>query len=351
MRLAIISVTAAGAKLAARLKAGLGGTAELYARAGRDGAGTAAGYDCLGALVAELFSRYDGLVFIMAAGIVVRVIAPHVRDKRSDPAVVVLDEAGEHAISLLSGHIGGANELARLAAAAVGARPVITTATDVGGKPAADILAVRLKAAIEPFAMLKTVNAAIAAGEKVAFFLDRSLPRHADYAAGAADYGISPADMGELAAGGYDAAVVITDKLLPVAKPHVFLRPGALAAGVGCRRGATSAEILAALDAACRTAGRSARSVAVIGTTAAKADEAGLAEAARRLAAGLEIYNNDKLQKIIEKHGLKTSAFVQDRIGVGSVCEPAALIAGRADSLLLTRTVYGRVTVAIAEVK
>lgn len=352
MKLAIISVTRNGAQLAERLAGKLGNAVDLFAKSGRGESEHTSGYDSLSDLVESIYHVYDGIVFIMATGIVVRVLAPHIRDKRFDPAVVVMDEAGENAISLLSGHIGGANELARIIGTTVGARPVITTATDIAQKPAADILAVRLGLEIEPFQELKTINAAIVNGDRVSFFLDSSLANHESYAGRAIDEGVILADMEQLNnVDRYDAAVVITDKDLYMVKPHIFLRPGTLAAGIGCRRGATGGEIYTAISEACRQIGRSPKSIAVIGTTVAKEDEIGLLAIAQQMAIPLECFSNEELQEVIDEYGLDKSEFVQDQIGVGNVCEAAALLAGQADKLLLGKTVFEKVTVAIAEVR
>ena len=121
----------------------------------------------LGEKIKEEFERYSGHIFIMSTGIVVRLIAPLIKHKTEDPAVVVVDDGGNHAISLLSGHLGGANELTRQIAAAIGARPVITTATDVNQVPAIDILAKEKKLIIENPAAIKTVNMAILKDEKI----------------------------------------------------------------------------------------------------------------------------------------------------------------------------------------
>ena len=98
-------------------------------------------FDRLAGIVSKRFHSYKNHIFIMAAGIVVRLIAQHLKHKMSDPAVVVVDESGQWAISLLSGHMGGANRLAVDTAEIIGAQPVITTATDVNHVPAIDILA------------------------------------------------------------------------------------------------------------------------------------------------------------------------------------------------------------------
>jgi len=351
MKIAILAVTDGGAQLAAKLSPKLNGGADIYVKTGR-GAGVAAQhYDRLSDLVDSIYLVYDGLIFIMATGIAVRVLASHISDKRSDPAVVVMDEAGEFAISLLSGHIGGANELARTIGQAIGARPVITTATDVGGQPAADILAVKLGLAIEPFEELKAVNAASANRQKVVFFIDRSLAEWNHYYRVAEDMGITLTDFDQLRKIDYDAAVVISDKQLSMDKNHVFLRPATLAVGIGCRRGTTSDEIFAAMKDVCNRLGRSMKSIAVIATVTAKQDEVGILAVARQLKVPVAIFTNEELQKCIEEHQLVVSEFVQKQIGVGSVCEPAALLAGRTKELLLRKTIYGRITLAVTEVR
>lgn len=352
MKVAIISVTYKGALLAEQLAKNLDGKADIFAKSGRSATDTAKTYDSLNHLIQDIFANYDGFIFIMATGIVVRVIAPHIQDKRFDPAVVVMDDGGQHAISLLSGHIGKANELAVAVGKAVNAVPVITTATDVAGLPAADVLAVKLDLFIEPFEQLKTINAAIVNGDHVSFFIDRTLQNYTHFYLPAVEMGVRLIDMDDLGTiEEYDSAVVITDKELYMTKPHLYLRPATLAIGVGCRRGTTSAEILTAIEACCRKIGRSPKSIAVLGTTQVKHDEVGLLAAAQQLEVPLKFFTNDELQQCITEQNFTTSSFVEDQIGVGSVCEPAALLAGQANSLLLARTVHPKITIAIAEVK
>lgn len=348
MKLAVIAVTNNGALLAGRLAKNLSGHVDVFARDGRNPLGASHVYQSLSQLMTEIFPRYDGMVFIMAAGIVVRVIAPHIQDKRFDPAVVVMDEAGRHAISLLSGHIGGANDLAQLVGQAVGAEPVITTATDVVGKPAADVLAVKLALVIEPFEQLKHINAALANGEQVSFFVDLSLANREKYQQQAAAIGVDLQDMAELAGGHYDAAVVITDRAVQIDKPHLFLRPPTLAAGIGCRRGTASAEISDALRDACSRIERSIHSITVIGSSVVKQDESGLLTVGRELNIPLEFFSNGEIQECITKYELNISRFVEEQIGVGNVCEATALLAGRADKLIFPKTKYSQVTIAIA---
>ncbi len=352
MKTAVISVTDNGARLAVKVAANLTCKIDLYAKAGREGGTEAQTYESLGELVAGIYNKYNGLVFIMAAGIVVRVIAPHIRDKRYDPAVVVMDEAGRHAISLLAGHIGGANELTRVIAKAAGATPVITTATDIQHKPAPDVLAARIGLEIEPFDQLKHINAALVAGKRVVFFIDCSLPDYEHYVKLAAEQCIMLVTSEDLVhTDRYDAAVVISDKEMYMVKPHVFLRPATMAVGVGCRRGVPSAALYTAITDACKKIGRSVKSVGTIATTAVKDDEIGLLAMVEQMAVPFRTYGNDELQQCIEKYGLETSAYVEEQIGVGNVCEAAALLAAGTDKLLLGKTIYDKISVAIAEVK
>jgi len=126
MKLAVLYLTRGGQQLA-RVLAQRIADADIFSAASG-----------LSELIEKNWTKYDGFVFIMAAGIVVRTIAPHIRDKRTDPAVVVVDEKGRFAISLLSGHLGGANDLAEQVADVLGGQAVITTASDTLGLTAID---------------------------------------------------------------------------------------------------------------------------------------------------------------------------------------------------------------------
>jgi len=353
MKLAVVSVTNCGALLGSRLADKLRNhhkQVDVFAKHGRSPL-SATTYEQLSTLIADIFPRYEGIIFIMATGIVVRVIAPYIQDKRIDPAIVVMDEQGHYAISLLSGHIGGANELAQLIGQSIGAEPVITTATDVNKKPAVDMLAVKLNRMIQPFAQLKHMNARIVNGEQVRFFIDKALPNQEFYLVAAEKLGIVLQDIDQIATVQYDAAVLITEQALVVHKPHLYVRQMPIAVGIGCRRGATSAEILAAVTQACHTIGYNIHSIAIIGSTVVKQDEVGLLAVIAQLAVPSEFFINKELQECIDQYQLEVSSFVQKQIGVGNVCAAAAILAGRTNKLLLPKTKYKNVTVAIAPVK
>jgi len=353
MTLAIISVTNQGALLGdtlARKLVTLGKETDVFAKTGRNPL-NATSYESLNKLICNIFPNYEGFLFIMATGIVVRVIAPYICDKRVDPAIVVMDDNGKHVISLLSGHIGGANELTHLVAELSEAEPVITTATDVAQKPAADMLAVKLNLTIEPFVQLKAINAAIVNNDNVKFFIDKKLANQDLYYQEAAGQGIILKDLSQLPSEQYDAAVIITDQIFSINTNHLYLRPSTLAVGIGCRRDTSSADILAAVTDACKQIGRSVNSIAIIGSSIIKKDEKGLLSVIQKLSVPSIFFRNEQLQECIEKYQLEVSNFVKKEIGVGNVCAAAAILAGQSNKLLLSKTKYKNVTVAIASVK
>jgi cobalt-precorrin 5A hydrolase len=132
---------------------------------------------------------------------------------------------------------------------------------------------------------------------------------------------------------------------------HLYLRPTTLSIGIGCRKGTTSGEIWAAINDACRKIGRSSKSIAIVGSSIVKQEEIGLLAAVQQLEIPVEFYTNEQLQEVIDALQLEVSKFVEDEIGVGNICEASALLGARASTLLLPKTVYPKVTVAIAEVK
>jgi cobalt-precorrin 5A hydrolase len=359
-RIAVIYLTPSGCGLARRLE-------QAWPQAAAPGAGggdrsgdrleVLEAAQPLAAMVPDIWRSYDSFVFIMAVGIVVRLVAPLLQSKWSDPGVVVVDEGGNFAVSLVGGHWGGANRLAREVAACLGAAPVVTTATDVQGRPAIDLLAKQWGFRPVPGARVKVVNSALLAGERVEIFsewyLSGDRPLNQDDSMPGLE-SIPCRSLQELEQGGPDrgklAPVLVTSRLLALPPRGVFLRPLSLAAGIGCRRGVGAAEIEAAVEEALRIAGRSRDSLALLATHEVKEDEAGLLETAGRIGLSLEFFTSEHLRQVYESHpGLEHSMFVQQQLGVGNVCETAALAAVPDGALVLRKTKFNRVTVALAE--
>jgi cobalt-precorrin 5A hydrolase len=334
-RIAVWAITPNGAALAARIAAGVS-QAEVYV-SDKPGmaAASAARFARLADAVAERFHRCAGHVFIMAAGIVVRTIAPLMVHKTRDPAVVVVDDSGRFAISLLSGHIGGANRLAEQVAAVIGAQPVITTATDVNSVPAIDVLAVELGLKIENPQAIKTVNMALLTGSPVAV--------HDPW--GVLAGRIPNAAEGSGAPG--RAWVWVDDRVSATPPGALVLRPPTLVAGVGCNRNTGAQEIRGLLFATLYEAGLAGACLTRLASVELKREEAGLLALAQELGLALEFFGREAIGAV--QDAVPTpSAVVEKHIGVKSVCEAAAILASRGGALIVPKRSSANATVAIA---
>jgi cobalt-precorrin 5A hydrolase len=266
VKIALISLSNEGARIAAALISplslrgrGVGSegaeweACDVFLHAGVTEMPQARRFERIVDLTREVFALYQGLIYIAPAGVVVRAIAPCIRDKTTDPAVVVVDVGGRWAVSLLSGHEGGANELALAVANAIGAEPVISTTTEA-----------------------------------------------------------------------------IKDLIV----------------GIGCRRGAGAEAIVAAVRKALAMAGCELSRVRLLASAEIKADEPGLQQAARELGLPLRLIAADEIRHTAREFA--HSEFVQEKVDLPAVAEPAALLAGRRTRLILTRQILHGVTVAIA---
>ncbi|MCL4541349.1 MAG: cobalamin biosynthesis protein [Chloroflexi bacterium] len=305
-------------------------------------------------LIDRIFPECQGLILFMALGAAVRLIAPHLRTKWDDPAVVVVDEAGRFAISMLSGHHGGANALALLVAASLGATPVITTASDSRDLPALDLLGQEegWKIETEP-AQLKLAAAALLDDRPIIIFQDagsrrwmQRLPPHRRRECQNLE------ELPQLAerAG---AAILITDQHLSdlsglLSCPTVIYRPPSLVAGIGCSRDAPAAEIERLLQCAFEEAGLAPAALWAIATLDRKQNEPGLVAVARQRQVPLLTYTAAELAAITPP---TPSDVVQRAVGTAGVCEPAALLASKAPSLVLTKRKSPHATVALARRK
>ena len=322
-RAAILSFSERGSETASRVAAALSGDYETECHAPR---GT------LKALTAALFPAVDALVFVGACGIAVRAVAPHLVSKTSDPAVLVVDEKGQFVISLLSGHIGGANELARHVAAAIGGTPVITTATDVNRRFSADAWAARRGLVIEDMAAAKRFSAEIRKGD---------LPLLSDFPIeGKLPPGLVPGEAGAcgLAISCRDAHPFDTTLLLIPRLIHL---------GVGCRRGVGAAAIEAAVRAALEGAALRREAAVSVSSIDVKKDEAGLKAWAEAAGLPLSFYSAEELNAVPGE--FTGSDFVKKTVGVDNVCERAAMLsAGEGARLIVKKTSLDGVTVAAA---
>ncbi|MBI2354330.1 MAG: cobalt-precorrin 5A hydrolase [Deltaproteobacteria bacterium] len=352
MRTAVIAITRNGALLGQRLRDGLGGAEIHVSRRYGGQAGPGARLfepDGLKGVVASLWNECDGLVFIMAAGIVVRMIAPLLESKETDPAVVVMDDAGRFAVSLLSGHLGGANELAERCAFISGARAVVTTATDANDLPSFDMLAKEQGWVIEDISRVKALNRLLLDGEEIAVVDPGGRTRSWFHGRARLTFHDTIASALESRAQGY---LFVTNRHLPPqTRPDnlLILRPRNLVLGIGCNRGTTADEIDGFVSAHLRRILLSIKSVALIATAAAKRDEAGLLAFAEHHAIPLVFYESEELNRVSVPS--PPSAHALAAIGAAGVAEPAAILASNNGTLLLKKVKSENVTLAVAEIK
>jgi cobalt-precorrin 5A hydrolase len=337
-RIAIYALTRQGAALGARLRDGLG--AELFAPDRFAGEHGATPFDALLPLVGRTFGAFDGHVFIAAAGIVVRAIAPHLRDKATDPAVVVLDGEGKFIVSLLAGHLGGANDLARGIAGLTGGQAVVTTATDGAGLPSLELIARDKGLMVENLEPLKFVSGALVDGQHPWLhdpegWLGPGLEEFFRTVASAEE---EPDEPG----------VVVTWRTVRTGPRVLVLRPRCLAAGIGCRRGTASDEIEAFVRDSFAAHGLALGSLAAIGTIEAKRDEAGLIQAASRLGVELAFFPAGELDAVDVP---SPSRFPKQHVGTASVCEAAATLLAGGGRLVLPKVKADRITLAVALVR
>ncbi|MEU7301165.1 precorrin-3B C(17)-methyltransferase [Streptomyces sp. NPDC007206] len=285
----LISATAAGAAARDRLAAAWPDRTRVY-----EGP--------VGEAVRAAFAECEQLVCFLATGAVVRLLAPLLGDKTADPGVVCVDEGGRFAVSLVGGHGGGANELAREVGALLGAEPVVTTATDSVGLPGLDTLGLPYEGAVAQ------ISRALLDGEPVA--LEAELP-----------WPLPP--LPTAPQGAY--TIRLTDRDVAPGEREVLLRPPSLVVGVGASKGAPAEEILGLIEESLAQAGLSPKSVAELATVDAKAEEEGIVAAAGRLGVPLVTYGAGELAAVAVPN---PSAAPLAAVGTPSVAEAAALLRG-----------------------
>lgn len=284
--------------------------------------------------IGSIFYSYDIILFIMATGIVVRSIAKYIVDKTTDPGILVMDEKGQFIISLISGHLGGANKASKLLADKIGGQPVITTASDVNGLIAVDTLAEELECCISSMDNAKKVTALIVNNEPVRIESDINI-----------DIKLPDNIVTEGEAKG---TIYITNKLLNINHMYqVQLIPKNIIIGIGCRAGTSSKAIINAIDEALRSLNIDCRSILHFATVDVKQNETGIFEAAEHYKTIVKIVGREEIKAIESK--FQCSEFVRKAIGVGAVCEPCAELTATRGHFLMRKKSYGGITLSIWE--
>ena len=325
------------------------------------------GFDSVGAWAGDAFAQgCDGIVFVGACGIAVRAVAPYVASKMHDPAVVCVDEAGRWAISLLSGHVGGANDLARRVARIVGATPVVTTATDVRGVFAIDEWAAHRGLVISNPQLIKRVSGALLEGRRVGVRVGRQVSLAGELpagfvheeCAGDTDSASDTNDAGDIrkpcpAEAAHDSAdavralhahVHIGPELPGESDPdtlHLITRNAVV--GVGCRRGCEPAILQDGVEAALASLGLAPEAVSALATIDLKAAEPAVVELAAKHGWLLRTFSAQALAA--QGGDFASSEFVRTHVGVDNVCERALACCGAVR--VLNKQAHQGTTVAV----
>ncbi len=343
---AVYAITRHGIEIARRLLPGLPG-ADLFVSA-KLFEGAPAGARQLplpmGPLLADTFSAYDCHVHLISVGAVVRMIAPLLRDKKVDPAVLCVDDAARFVVCVLSGHVGRGNALAERVAALLGAQAVITTASDAIGTLTVDILGRELGWTLDdPDRNVTRGCAAVVNATRVLFVqecgeptwwpLERGLPEGVEYTTSLE--GVDPS--------GYEVLLIASDRDLQKTHPAHFenavvYRPKSLVLGIGCDRGTPTELVMRGVENLLGQHGLSMKSVSAVATIDKKLDEVALLELAARVGTTLRAYGAAELDAV---PGIENpSQTVMRHVGTRGVSEPAALLAAGADRLLVPKQTY-----------
>lgn len=347
MKIALISFGIDGWQLAKRLQKQLseaGEEAEAWVKSQYIEESIA---ESLGQWTERQFRQRDAVIFIGACGIAVRAIAPFIKSKAADPAVLVVDESGKYVISLLSGHLGGANELTLSISRLLAAIPVITTATDGKGRWAVDLFAKENDCEIKDAKKIKIISAGILAAEKIGFFsrfpYQRPLPA-----------GLYEIEENGGRPAGIASGVVVSPFVYDDAIFFQTLRaiPRCAYLGIGCKKGISKEMIEITVTEALEKAGLDREAICGAATIDLKKEERALLDYCREKELPLKVYTADQLKQAPGEYC--GSAFVKEITGVDNVCERSAFLAAFQSvhtgetELLLRKYAKNGVTAAIA---
>ena len=340
-RIGVLCFTPAGLATACRLKRGFAGIRpETEVTVSWKSAHMEGSIDCSAAEWAgSRFSDSDVIIFVGACGIAVRSIAPYVVSKKTDPAVLVADECGRFVISLLSGHLGGANEMTLAAAKILNAEPVITTATDLQGVFAVDVFAAKNGCRIRDLSAAKEVSAALLAGEPVGFFSD--LSREGQLPGGLTDAGKNMPDKDRKIRTGICISIREVPDPFPVT---CRLIPRIAVLGMGCRKDA-GYEAVSRMAGLCLD-GICPEALEKLASIDAKKNEPSLVRLADELGIPFETWSAGELAA--QPGDFASSEFVKDTVNVDNVCERSAVASSGGGALLVRKRAGNGVTGAVA---
>lgn len=299
-------------------------------------------------IVGNLFKTHGAIICIFSLGAVIRMISPHLVDKKNDPAVIVIDDKANHVISALSGHLGGANALTRLIASLLDARPVITTAADVNETIAVDLIGREFGWVIENFENVTKVSALMVNEEKIAIYQD----------AGEKDWwhlqfpkNVSSIDsIDKIKSPGFKAALIISDKMIidrEILEKSVVYRPKSLVVGIGLHWDTSKEAIQAGINTVFKEKGLSFQSIRNISSINREAKVRGLEEFSKEYDIPIEIYAKDKLATV---NVPSPSPTVQKFEGTPSVSEASSLLSSKGELIVQKQKFPPNLTIAVSRI-
>lgn len=351
---AIVAITKHGLALARRLHAALPGSELLAPKKFLVGEepGVTAMEAPLKDEVARFFHQYEQIAFFVSLGAVVRLIAPHLKDKHVDPGVLVVDDRAQFVISVLSGHVGGANAFTEDVARILGATPVITTASDVGKTIPVDILGRELGWTLEGEANVTRVSAAVVNEEPIAFVQETG-----ETTWWTRDVPLPPqikrfATLEAVGGSAFGAYLIVSDRALDlppsVASRCVIYRPKSLVLGMGCDRGTSFEEVDGLIEETLSRHGLALASVKAVATIEQKRDEPALLRLCETYGWEFKVYTKDELANVRAVEN--PSETVRKWVGVPSVSEAASLVYAGADRLLVPKVKSTKATLSVSRI-
>lgn len=345
MKTALISFTGRGSQLCSELSRALsvkGYQCEAYAFPKyADENGLIPLKEPLKDWTCRMFASMDAILFISASGIAVRSIAPFIEDKTKDPAIVVMDEKGIFAISLLSGHLGGANELAGTLSNLTGAIPVITTATDVNGRFAVDVFAKKNGLFIESMEYAKAVSADVLDEKPIGLKSDFEI------------YGPVPDEIHlwdeEAVFEGTNGIHISLDTAKQPYKQTLHLVPRIITVGIGCRKGKSAKDIEAAVLKTLEENHISIHALEQAASIELKAEEPGILEFCKKFKLPFVTYSKEELSAL--KGEFSSSEFVESVTGVSNVCERSAMLGSGNGIIIQKKKAADGITIALGQRK
>lgn len=357
--LAIIALTRNGARMARSLAGSIDCDFTLFLdRRFHQEGDTAEIFDLpLRPVVEQAFAKFSHLVLFLSAGASIRLLAPLLESKQVDPAVVCVDDAGSFSVSLISGHVGGADKLAQEVARHLGTVAVITSASHASGTLAVDLLGREFGWQLKADSSAVTrASAAVINGQPIGVWQGAGEPGWWPHETPLPENITLYPHLADLAASACAAALIVSDTSEPLDtlladKITVVYRPKSLVIGMGCRRGVPVEELESLLADTFKEYDLSLDCLAAISSAEIKRGEPGLEQLAERYGVPLTFYQGDELNDVFETNpGAITSKSERARglVGVWGVAEPSALLTSGANELLVTRQKTTRATIAVA---